>query len=407
MSETKAKEIGYKSLISGKDLTRSSEENYYFKLSAFQEQLLRFHEDNPYFLTPPARRNEIINRLQEGLNDIPVSRTNFTWGITMPGDDSHVIYVWIDALLNYITALNLAEGLGKDADESICHSEEGLKDFWPASLHVMAKEISWFHAVIWPALLLALELPLPERVHAHGFWIREGKKMSKSLGNFVDLEVMKRFSDHYGLDGLRYYLLTEGPVGSQDANFSAGRVHEVYSTDLANTLGNSLSRTTAMINKYYSEGGLPSELSSAGKRITWERFDWPTLTAEAAADVVRHVEALELPKATNAAIGLVARVDLFISETEPFRMAKDESKAEELGAVLYQCLEALRIACVLLEPFLPQKIDEVGKHMDLGNGNFKERVRWGSLKPGSKVKKMVIFPRIGALDEQGFPVKHA
>ena len=355
MSETKAKAIGYKSLISGKDLTRSSEENYYFKLSAFQEQLLRFHEDNPDFLTPSARRNEIINRLQEGLNDIPVSRTNFTWGITMPGDDSHVIYVWIDALLNYITALNIAEGLENDAEESNCHSEEGLKDFWPASLHVMAKEISWFHAVIWPALLLALELPLPERVHAHGFWIHEGKKMSKSLGNFVDLNVMKRFSDHYGLDGLRYYLLTEGPVGSQDANFSACRVHEVYSTDLANTLGNSLSRTTAMINKYYSEGGLPSETNAAGKRITWERFDWPELTAEAAADVVRFVEALELPKATNAAIGLVARVDLFISETEPFRMAKDEVKAEELGAVLYQCLEALRIACVLLEPFLPKR----------------------------------------------------
>ena len=404
MSETKAKEIDYKSPISGKDLTRSSEENYYFKLSAFQDQLLSFHVDNPTFLTPTARRNEIINRLEEGLSDIPVSRTSFTWGIPMPGDDSHVIYVWIDALLNYITALNLGtESLGTEA-ESNFHSKEGLKGYWPASLHVMAKEISWFHAVIWPALLLALELPLPERVHAHGFWIREGKKMSKSLGNFVDLEVMKRFSDHYGLDGFRYYLLTEGPVGSQDANFSAARVHDVYSTDLANTLGNCLSRTTAMICKYYGEGAIPSEISSAGKRITWEGFDWPTLTAEAAADVVRHVEALELPKATSAAISLVTRVDLFISETAPFRMAKDELKAEELGAVLYQCLEALRIACVLLEPIVPEKMKEVGASMDLGSGPLETKVKWGGLRPGDKVKKMNIFPRVPALDDRGFPV---
>lgn len=402
--ETKAKEIGYKSPISGKDLIRSSEENYYFKLSAFQDQLLRFHEDNPTFLTPSSRRNEIIRRVEEGLNDVPVSRTNFTWGVPMPGDDTHVIYVWIDALLNYITALNLAEGPETNVGVSICRSEEGLKGYWPASLHVMAKEISWFHAVIWPALLLALELPLPERVHAHGFWIREGRKMSKSLGNFVDLEVMKRFSDHYGLDGFRYYLLTEGPVGSQDANFSASRVHEVYNTDLANTLGNSLSRTTAMVNKYYSDGAIPSEISTAGKRITWERFDWPELTAGAAADVMRHVEDLELPKATMAAIGIVARVDLFISETEPFRMAKDDLKAEELGAVLYQCLEALRIACVLLEPFIPEKIIEVGESMDLGTGSLLERVEWGGLKPGDKVKKMNIFPRVSPLNDQGLPL---
>jgi|TARA_B110000977_G_scaffold57857_1_gene78586 methionyl-tRNA synthetase len=215
-TETKAKELEYKSPISGKDMVKSSEENYYFKLSAFQERLEALHEQNPEFLTPAPRRNEMIERLKTGLNDVPISRTNFTWGVSMPGDEKHVVYVWIDALLNYITALGLGETdgegtAGSENDTAAVRRQAGeLKKYWPASVHVMAKEISWFHAVIWPALLMALEMPLPERVHAHGFWIRDGKKMSKSLGNFVDLEVIDRFTTHYGLDGFRYFLLVEG-----------------------------------------------------------------------------------------------------------------------------------------------------------------------------------------------------
>ena len=410
-TETKAKELDYKSPISGKDMTRSSEENYYFKLSAFQEELEKLHENKPGFLTPPARRNEMIERLKGGLNDVPISRTNFTWGVGMPGDEKHVIYVWIDALLNYITALGLAEeegeGTAGEGDAASRRIAGELKQYWPASVHVMAKEISWFHAVIWPALLMALDMPLPDRVHAHGFWIRDGKKMSKSLGNFVDLETINRYVAHYGLDGFRYFLLVEGPIAGQDANFASSRVQEVYGTDLVNTLGNSLSRTTAMVNKYYEGGSVPSELAGNGDRVTFDGFDWLTLTKEASDEFVRAMHAMELPKAAAAAIALVVKVDLFIAETEPFRMAKEESKKEELGACLYQCLETLRIACVLLEPFLPNKMAEVGESMDLGEGTFDERVAWGGLTPGSVVKKMAIFPRVDALDERGVPKSEA
>ena len=408
-TETKAKELDYKSPISGKDMTRSSEENYYFKLSAFQEQLEKLHDDNPEFLTPNARRNEMIERLKKGLNDVPISRTNFTWGVQMPGDEKHVIYVWIDALLNYITALGLAEeegeGVKGEGEFATRRTVGELKSYWPASVQIMAKEISWFHAVIWPALLMALEMPLPSRVHAHGFWIRDGKKMSKSLGNFVDLDVMNRYVEHYGLDGFRYFLLVEGPIAGQDANFASNRVQEVYSTDLVNTLGNSLSRTTAMVNKYYDGGVVPSEVNGeTGDRFTFENYDWPALCAETTQEVQRAIDNMELPKAAQAAVALVVKVDLFITETEPFRMAKDEAKKEVLAACLYQCLETLRIACVLLEPFLPNKMEEVDGHMKLGDGTFEERTKWGGLQPGSTVTKMAVFPRVEALDEQGMPV---
>lgn len=405
-TETKAKELSYKSPISGKDMSRSSEENYYFKLSAYQTQLEKLHRECPDFLSPPARRNEILSRITQGLNDVPISRTNFSWGIGMPNDDAHVIYVWIDALLNYITALGLAEEPNSAAsvDKATRHSRGELMDYWPASVHIMAKEISWFHSVIWPALLMALELPLPERVHAHGFWIRDGKKMSKSLGNFVDIKTLTRYTDHYGLDGFRYFMLVEGPIMSQDANFASSRVQEVYNTDLVNTVGNSLSRTTAMVNKYY-DGFVPTERGPQGGRIAFgERYDWPVVTAEAANQVIHAIEALEFPKAAAAAVALVAKVDLFINELEPFRLARDVTKAEELGAILYQCLEALRIACVLLEPFLPNKISEVSENLDLGHGTLDERVKWGLLQPGSTVKKMAIFPRVHPLDELGMPV---
>jgi methionine--tRNA ligase len=203
-AEMKAKELDYKSPISGKLLVRAREENYYFRLSAFQQRLEALLEEQPTFVQPPARRNEMLGRLREGLADVPISRTNFRWGIPMPGDERHVIYVWIDALLNYVTALGLGEAPGEAR-------REARQRFWPATLHVMAKEISWFHAVIWPAMLMALELPLPRTVYAHAFWIRDGVKMSKSLGNFVDLAAIARYTDAYGLDAFRYFLIVDGP----------------------------------------------------------------------------------------------------------------------------------------------------------------------------------------------------
>lgn len=395
-TESKAKELDYKSPISGKDMVRSSEENYYFRLSKFQKELEALHADNPEFLTPSARRNEMIGRLNEGLNDVPISRTNFKWGIQMPDDQQHVIYVWIDALMNYITAI----GLGEDKSSTLYTDRS---KYWPASMHIMAKEISWFHSVIWPALLMALDLPLPQRVHAHAFWIREGRKMSKSLGNFVDLACMDRFKNHYGLDAMRYYLAVEGPIGAQDANFSAERVQEIYSSDLVNTMGNSVSRTTAMINKYF-DGEVQSEESN-GARVTFDNWDFPERTSAQVKDALAAYEKLDLPRAAAAAKNIVMDVDLFITETEPFRMAKDESKRAELSACLYQCLESLRIAAVLLEPLMPNKMAEFDAGVGLGEGSFEERTKWGGLKAGTKVQKLALFPRLEGLDENGEPLK--
>jgi len=395
-TESKAKELDYKSPISGKDMVRSSEENYYFRLSKFQKELEALHADNPDFLTPSARRNEMIGRLNEGLNDVPISRTNFKWGIPMPDDEKHVIYVWIDALMNYITAIGLGDG-----KDSIVYADRSK--YWPASMHIMAKEISWFHSVIWPALLMALDLPLPQRVHAHAFWIREGRKMSKSLGNFVDLACMDRFKEHYGLDAMRYYLAVEGPIGAQDANFSAERVQEIYSSDLVNTMGNSVSRTTAMINKYF-DGEVRSEEAN-GARVAFDNWDWPARTSAHVQDALTAYDKLDLPRAAAAAKNIVMDVDLFITETEPFRMAKDESKSAELAACLYQCLEALRIAAVLLEPLMPNKMAEFDAGVGLGEGSIAQRTKWGGLKPGTKVEKLALFPRVEGLDENGHPVK--
>jgi len=395
-TESKAKELDYKSPISGKDMVRSSEENYYFRLSKFQKELEALHADNPDFLTPSARRNEMIGRLNEGLNDVPISRTNFKWGIPMPDDEKHVIYVWIDALMNYITAIGLGDG-----KDSIVYADRSK--YWPASMHIMAKEISWFHSVIWPALLMALDLPLPQRVHAHAFWIREGRKMSKSLGNFVDLACMDRFKEHYGLDAMRYYLAVEGPIGAQDANFSAERVQEIYSSDLVNTMGNSVSRTTAMINKYF-DGEVRSEEAN-GARVTFDNWDWPARTSAHVQDALTAYDKLDLPRAAAAAKNIVMDVDLFITETEPFRMAKDESKSAELAACLYQCLEALRIAAVLLEPLMPNKMAEFDAGVGLGEGSIEQRTKWGGLKPGTKIEKLALFPRVEGLDENGHPVK--
>ena len=395
-TESKAKELDYKSPISGKDMVRSSEENYYFRLSKFQKELEALHADNPDFLTPSARRNEMIGRLNEGLNDVPISRTNFKWGIPMPDDEKHVIYVWIDALMNYITAIGLGDG-----KDSAVYADRSK--YWPASMHIMAKEISWFHSVIWPALLMALDLPLPQRVHAHAFWIREGRKMSKSLGNFVDLACMDRFKEHYGLDAMRYYLAVEGPIGAQDANFSAERVQEIYSSDLVNTMGNSVSRTTAMINKYF-DGEVRSEEAN-GARVTFDNWDWPARTSAHVQDALTAYDKLDLPRAAAAAKNIVMDVDLFITETEPFRMAKDESKSAELAACLYQCLEALRIAAVLLEPLMPNKMAEFDAGVGLGEGSIEQRTKWGGLKPGTKIEKLALFPRVEGLDENGHPVK--
>ncbi len=384
-TETSARDLDYKSPISGKPLVRATEKNYYFKLSAYQERLEELFASNPEFVQPSSRRNEVLGRLREGLQDVPISRTNFSWGIPMPDDSDHVIYVWIDALFNYITAL----GLGDTTSE--WYGERSK--FWPASCHIIGKEILWFHAVIWPAVLMALELPLPTCIYAHSFWISEGRKMSKSLGNFVDLELIESYVEKYGMDAWRYYLTTQGPLGATDADFAAEKFQEVYNTHLVNTVGNSTSRVTAMINKYY-EGVVPSEVDG-GVKIEIPNFDWPAKCNAVVREWTRAMDSFSLIKAIEEAMGLIREVDLFINETAPFKLAKDESKQAELGAILYQCLETLRIATLLLSPVIPSKTKEFHQaiNSDSCNGNLQELAQWGGVKPGITVSKVALFPR--------------
>jgi methionine--tRNA ligase len=385
-TETSARELNYKSPVSGKPLERATENNYYFKLSAYQERLENLFEENQEFVLPQSRKNEVLGRLREGLQDVPISRTNFSWGISMPDNDEHVIYVWIDALFNYITAL----GMG---DKESCWYKE-RHNYWPASYHVIGKEILWFHAVIWPAVLMALDMPLPKCVYAHSFWISEGRKMSKSLGNFIDLEAIQSYVDKYGLDAWRYYLVTQGPLGATDANFAAEKFNEVYNTHLVNTVGNSTSRVTAMINKYY-DGVVPSELDN-DSRIEIDGFDWPSKCNTAVTEWLNAMESFSLAKAIENAMALIRDVDLFINETAPFKLAKDESKQKELGAILYQCLETLRIATVLLSPVIPGKTREFQNAIQTESceGNIQELTFWGGVEQGSVVNKVALFPRI-------------
>ncbi|MHC4989787.1 MAG: methionine--tRNA ligase [Planctomycetota bacterium] len=387
-TETKAREYEYKSPVSARPLVRATEQNYYFRLSAFQERLQQLFEERPDFVRPEARRNEVLGRLREGLQDVPMTRTNFSWGIPMPDDRQHVIYVWIDALMNYITALGLGD------PESERHARRHA--YWPATFHVVGKEILWFHAVIWPAILMALDLPVPRCVYAHSFWISEGQKMSKSLGNFIDLEAIDRYLERYGLDAWRYYLSTQGPIGATDANFSAAHFHDTYNTDLANTFGNSASRVTAMINKYF-EGIVPSESTDKG-RLEIGGVDWPALTAAAVAETAAAMDQLDLPAAIAAGLGLVRRVDGFINDTAPFKIAKDPARGEELGAILYQCLETLRIASLLLHAVLPEKTMQFWEALHLSidprGGGLAELARWGGLEAGRQVDRVALFPRI-------------
>jgi methionine--tRNA ligase len=384
-TETSARELDYKSPVSGKPLVRATENNYYFKLSAYQERLEKLFDENQEFVLPNSRKNEVLGRLREGLQDVPISRTNFSWGISMPDNDQHVIYVWIDALFNYITAL----GMGNTDSDWY----KNRHNYWPASYHVIGKEILWFHAVIWPAVLMALDLPLPNCVYAHSFWISEGRKMSKSLGNFIDLEAIQSYVDEYGLDAWRYYLTTQGPLGATDADFASEKFKEVYNAHLVNTVGNSTSRVTAMINKYY-DGVVPSELDG-DSRIEVEGFDWPSKCKEAVTQWTDAMESFSLAKAIESAMVLIRDVDLFINETAPFKLAKDESKQKELGSILYQCLETLRIATLLLSPVIPSKTREFHDAIQTESceGNIKELTLWGGINPGTLVNKVALFPR--------------
>jgi len=422
-TDTKAKELDFKSPVSGKPLVRAKEQNYYFRLSAFQKPLERFYSEHARFVQPQARFNEVLGRVREGLQDVPITRTNFTWGIPFPGHPEHVIYVWIDALFNYVTALGIGDGdpLGAGAERgagAAASSRAGaaaagtgassadLARFWPAEYHIIGKEILWFHAVIWPALLMALEMPTPRCVYAHSFWISNGQKMSKSLGNFIDLATIEGYFATYGLDAWRWFMVTRGPLEATDADFRPDAFHETYTADLVNTVGNCASRVTAMMQKYF-DGVMPEDVERGG--------EWPARVRDTVTAWEKAIDDFKLADAAGAAIGLLRQVDGFINATEPFKLAKDPAQKPRLAAILAQCAECVRVSGVLLAPLLPGKMVElaaalgqpalataasvpgVGTGRDGASTSFADLVAWGRLSPGTKLTKCALFPRVEAL----------
>lgn len=360
----------------GREVQLTKEESYFFRLSKYQDKLIRLIEDNPEWLEPKSRQNEMLNNfLRPGLQDLCVTRSSFRWGVEVPFDKEHVIYVWIDALVNYITALG-----------AFSDNKENFEKYWPADLHMMGKEIVRFHSIIWPALLMALDLPLPKKVYGHGWLLLGGDKISKSKGNIVDPLVL---SDRYSVDAVRYYLLREVPFGN-DGVYTNHAFLTRLNTDLCNNLGNLLSRTTAMVNQYFG-GILPAPTAKEGMD------DELIAMANGMLGAVRdHVEKLLIPEALQEIFRTVQRANKYIDETTPWILAKDATKRERLGTVLYNLTEVLRMAAVMLTPFLVETPKAVLSHMGLDvPESFANVATFGVLKAGTPIKKAdKLFPRI-------------
>jgi len=336
ITETAAKEVGYKSVISGKPLLRHSEPSYFFRLAKYAPRVLEYIEQHPDFIRPDSRRNEVISKLKQGVEDLSISRATLKWGIQMPQDAEHVLYVWIDALSNYITAL----GYGTE-------NQQQFDQFWPADVHLIGKEILWFHAVYWPAMLFSLNLPIPHQVYGHGWWTSGGRKMSKSLGNFIDLAKLRAMVTDYSLDAVRYYLLRVAPFGA-DLDFNDADFTKAFN-ELANVLGNGLNRTVKMIGRYY-EGVVPqaAELTTIEQDLNARAAALPGQLREA-------YQRLELQSCAMLPVELCRAVNGYIDATEPFKLAKDPASAGRLATVLATAADVIRQALVGLLPILPHK----------------------------------------------------
>lgn len=361
----------------GRPTQKLKEESYFFRLSKYQQPLLDYIAANPDFILPESRRNEVVSFIERGLRDLSVTRTSFKWGVPVPTDDKHIIYVWLEALCNYLTAIGYPDDMTR------------VNHLWPAEVHLLAKDILRFHAVYWPAFLMSAGLALPKQVVAHGWWTVEGQKMSKSLGNVVDPH---QIIDKYGVDALRYFLLREVSFGN-DGDFSHKAFIGRLNSDLANDFGNLVSRSLAMLGKYF-EGVVPAPCGDQG--VTAELKESVMQVVE---NVVRLYDEVSFSKILVQIWEAVGVTNKYIEQMSPWSLNKEPSQRERLATVMYNIAEALRIIGLLVWPFMPQTADkmwhQLGIEQPLEASIFKEAASWGNLPAGAVVSKgQPLFPRV-------------
>ena len=352
------------------------EDNYFFALSKFQDRLIEHIDENPEFIQPAARSNEILSVLESGLEDVSISRASVSWGIPLPFDSDHISYVWIEALSNYITALGYAR------------DEQRFQTFWPADVHLMAKDIVRFHAIIWPAMLMAVDLPVPKHVVAHGWLTKDGEALSKTRGIFID---MNADIGTYGLDAFRYYLLREFSFGN-DGDYRPNRLHARYNADLANDLGNLLNRTLGLVSKNFDGIPEPTASDSLDNEVV-------QMAAETVSEVDSLMNQLAFDTALEVIWEFVRRVNRYIHQTQVWTLAKSQATKSRMGTILYNSMEALRVIAVLISPFLPATAMRICRQIGLDDSaevqSLNTITAWGGLQFGSPVGKAEpIFPRI-------------
>ncbi|MBQ2248847.1 MAG: methionine--tRNA ligase [Clostridia bacterium] len=364
----------------GREVQRASEEAYFFNMKKYADRLMEYIDTHPGFIEPESRKKEIVNNfLKAGLQDLCVSRTSFTWGIPVEIDPKHVTYVWLDALTNYITAI------GYDPDKSFAEQSEKFKKYWPADVHIIGKDIIRFHTIYWPIFLMALDLPLPKKVFAHPWFNFGMDKMSKSRGNVIYAD---KLAEHFGVDGVRYYALSEMPYAN-DGSITYENVIKRFNTDLVNNLGNLVKRTLDMEKKYFgkivpapaAEEGTDAELKAACKKA----FD----TLVACMDDYRVADALE------GIFEMLSRANKYIDETTPWTLAKDEANRARLGTVLYNLMEAIRQGAVMLAPFIPATAKEILDELNADRRDFASLATFDGMVAGNEVcDSKVLFARI-------------
>lgn len=367
---------------SGHEVEKVSEESYFFRMSKYADRLKAYYAEHSEFIQPDGRMNEMLkNFIEPGLEDLAVSRTTYTWGVQVPSNPKHVIYVWIDALMNYISAL----GYGWSDDLSQYHK------FWPADIHMIGKDILRFHSIYWPIMLMALDLPLPKRLVAHGWFVMQDGKMSKSKGNVVYPEMLV---ERLGLDPLRYYLMRSLPVGS-DGTFTPEDYVGRINYELANDLGNLLNRTIAMVNKYF-DGEVPRFAVA-----TDFDADLASVATDSIENYHKQMEAVDFPRALEAVWNLISRTNKYIDETAPWVLAKDETDRDKLAAVMSHLVASLRVVAHLIQPFMMETSDAIMEQLGLGATFDLEKLTFADLPEGVRVvaKGSPIFPRLDMEDE--------